>query len=516
MAKPTVLVILDGWGLAEGAKGNAISQAHKPNYDHLLAHYSHTILESSGESVGLPEGQMGNSEVGHLNIGAGRVVYQELTRINKAVREGTIKTNAVILESMQYAKNNGKALHLMGLLSDGGVHSHINHLLALLSMAKEMGLEKVYIHAFLDGRDVPPANAMDYILLLEEKLQELAVGRIATVTGRYYAMDRDNRWERTAVAYQALVNGEGLKATMARMAVEQSYDKRVTDGFVEPTVLIDEAGNPVGKIEPEDAVIFYNFRADRARQLTRAFVDRDFNGFVRENGCLDVRFVCMTQYDAELAASVAFIPQNLENTLGEVLSGAHMKQLRIAETEKYAHVTFFFNGGVEEANKGEDRILIPSPQVATYNLLPEMSAYQVTDAVTEKILGKEYDFILVNYANPDMVAHTGYLEAAIRAIEVVDECLGSIFNAVEEVGGSLIITSDHGNAETMEDEEGKPQTAHSAKPVPLILADGALKGIELKAGSLRDIAPTVLALLGLDKPDEMTGTSLIWKSSSLE
>jgi len=508
MAKPTVLVILDGWGLAQGAKGNAISLADKPNYDYLLAHYPHTTLESSGEDVGLPEGQMGNSEVGHLNIGSGRVVYQELTRINKAVREGTIKTNPVILENMQYAKNNGKALHLMGLLSDGGVHSHINHLLALLSMAQEIGLEKVYIHAFLDGRDVPPANAMDYILLLEEKLQQLAVGKISTVTGRYYAMDRDNRWERTAVAYKALVNGKGLKATMAQMAVEQSYDKRVSDEFVEPTVLIDETGNPVGKIEPEDAVIFYNFRSDRARQLTRAFVDQDFNGFVRENGCLNVRFVCMTQYDAEIAAPVAYPPQNLESTLGEVLSSAHMKQLRIAETEKYAHVTFFFNGGVEEANKGEDRILIPSPQVATYNLLPEMSAHKVTKIVSEKILGKEYDFILVNYANPDMVAHTGFLDAAIKAVEVVDECLGSIFNAVKKVEGSLIITSDHGNAETMEDEDGNPQTAHSSNPVPLILADENLKNFKLRKGSLRDIAPTVLALLGVAKPAEMTGTSL--------
>jgi 2,3-bisphosphoglycerate-independent phosphoglycerate mutase len=510
MAKPTVLVILDGWGIAEEQdKGNAISQAKKPNYDYLMANYPHTILESSGEAVGLPEGQMGNSEVGHLNIGSGRIVYQELTRINKAVREGTIKTNPVFVDVIQYARKNDKALHLMGLLSDGGVHSHIDHLMALLNMAKEMGQEKVFVHAFLDGRDVPPNNALDYILPLEEKFKEIGIGKIATVMGRYYAMDRDKRWERTALAYKAMVNGEGIKATMAKMAVEQSYDKRVTDEFVEPTVIVNEDGSPVGKINPEDAVIFYNFRADRARQITRAFVDKDFNGFVREGGYLNVRFVCMTQYDAEIEAPVAYPPQNLENTLGEVINQAGLKQLRIAETEKYAHVTFFFNGGVEEANPGEDRILIPSPKVATYNLQPEMSAYQVTDEVTKKILNKEYDFILVNFANPDMVGHTGFLDAAIRAIEVVDECIGTIFNAVKEVDGSLIITADHGNAEIMEDEGGKPLTAHSSNPVPLILVDETFKNAKLKKGSLRDIAPTVLALLRLEKPEDMTGETLI-------
>ncbi|MGI6227924.1 MAG: 2,3-bisphosphoglycerate-independent phosphoglycerate mutase, partial [Peptococcales bacterium] len=429
MAKPTVLVILDGWGLTQEEKGNAISLAEKPNYDYLLKNYPHTILESSGEAVGLPEGQMGNSEVGHLNIGSGRVVYQELTRINKAVREGTIKNNPVLLGTMKYAQENNKALHIMGLLSGGGVHSHTTHLEALLEMAKDLGLEKIYVHVFLDGRDVPPKSALDYILPLEKKLAELQVGKIATVSGRYYAMDRDKRWERSSLAYRALVDGEGIKATMAKMAVEQSYDLRITDEFVEPTVIVDEKGNPVGKVEHEDAVIFYNFRADRARQITRAFVDEKFSGFVREKGYLNVRFACMTQYDADIAAPVAFPPQNLENTLGEVLSAAGKKQLRIAETEKYAHVTFFFNGGVEEANEGEERILIPSPQVATYNLQPEMSAYQVTEKVVEKILSKEYDFILVNFANPDMVGHTGFLDATITAIEVVDECIGNIFNA---------------------------------------------------------------------------------------
>jgi 2,3-bisphosphoglycerate-independent phosphoglycerate mutase len=510
MANPTVLVILDGWGLGQADKSNAINVAHKPNYDYLLANYPSTTLKTSGEDVGLPEGQMGNSEVGHLNIGSGRIVYQELTRINKAVREGTIKSNPVLLETMQYALEQQKALHLMGLLSDGGVHSHITHLEALVKMAKELGLEKVYIHAFLDGRDVPPRSALDYILPLEKKLEELQVGKIATVSGRYYAMDRDKRWERTALAYKAMVDGEGIKATMARMAVEQSYDLRVNDEFVEPTVIVDKAGNPVGTVEPGDAVVFYNFRADRARQITRAFVEEDFNGFVREKGYLKVRYVCMTQYDAEIPAPIAFPPQNLEKTLGEVLSAAGRKQLRIAETEKYAHVTFFFNGGVEEANAGEDRILIPSPQVATYNLMPEMSAYQITETVVKKILEKEYDFILINYANPDMVGHTGFMDAAVKAIEVVDECLGQVYNAVKKVEGSLIITSDHGNAESMEDDEGKPQTAHSCNPVPIILIDDTLKTARLReCGSLKDIAPTVLVLLGMDKPEEMTGSSLI-------
>lgn len=517
MANPTVLVVLDGWGLGQENKSNAIYLAQKPNYDYLIANYPSTTLQSSGEDVGLPEGQMGNSEVGHLNIGSGRIVYQELTRINKAVREGSIKSNPVLLETMEYAREQKKSLHLMGLLSDGGVHSHITHLEVLVKMAKELGLDRVYIHAFLDGRDVPPNSALDYIVPLEKKLEELQIGKIATVSGRYYAMDRDQRWERTALAYKAMVDGEGVKATMAGMAVEQSYDLRVSDEFVEPTVIVDKTGNPVGMVEPGDAVIFYNFRADRARQITRAFVDEDFNGFVREKGYLNVRYVCMTQYDAEIQAPVAFPPQDLENTLGEVLSAAGKKQLRIAETEKYAHVTFFFNGGVEEANEGEDRILIPSPQVATYNLKPEMSAYQVTETVVEKILSKKYDFILINYANPDMVGHTGFMDAAVKAVEVVDECIGQVYNAVKEVGGSLIITADHGNAETMEDEQGKPQTAHSCNPVPLILVDDDLKTAELReGGSLRDIAPTVLALLGMEKPNEMTGSNLIIEKVSIE
>lgn len=512
MAKPTVLVILDGWGLGDNNNptGNAILLAKKLNYDYFLNNYPHTVLDCSGEAVGLPEGQMGNSEVGHLNIGAGRIVYQELTRINKAIREGTLKENPVITEALNYAVENNKALHLMGLLSDGGVHSHIEHLFALLDLAKERGIKKLYVHAFLDGRDVPPNNALEYILPLEEKLKDLGIGAIATVMGRYYAMDRDQRWERVALAYKAMVEGEGLKATIPQMAVEQSYDKRVTDEFVEPTVIIDEQGQPKGKVQPGDAIIFYNFRADRARQITRAFVDEDFQGFVRESGFLNPHFVCMTQYDIDIQAPVAFPPQNLENTLGEVISKAGMKQLRIAETEKYAHVTFFFNGGVEEPNLNEERILIPSPKVATYNLKPEMSAYEVTEEVVKHIRSKEYDFILINYANPDMVGHTGHLEATIKAIEAVDECLGEIYRSVKQVQGSLIITADHGNAEAMVDiKTGKIITAHSANPVPLILIDENLKNVSLRKGSLQDIAPTVLYLIGLQKPAEMTGENLI-------
>ncbi|MFZ7101291.1 MAG: 2,3-bisphosphoglycerate-independent phosphoglycerate mutase [Peptococcaceae bacterium] len=509
MAKPTVLVILDGWGQADRNNGNAVALASKPNYDYLLKNYAHSLLEASGEMVGLPEGQMGNSEVGHLNIGSGRVVYQELTRINKAVRESTIKTNPVLAEAMEYTVKNNKALHLMGLLSDGGVHSHIEHLMSLLDMAKEKGLPEVYIHAFLDGRDVPPDNAQEYLAVLEKKLQEIQLGKIASVMGRYYAMDRDKRWERTALAYKAIVDGEGLKATMAQMAVQQSYDKRVTDEFVEPTVIINKAGTPVGTVNPEDTVIFFNFRADRARQLTRAFVDQGFSDFRREKGYLNTHYVSMTQYERDLRARVAYPPQNLDSTLGEVISNAGLKQLRIAETEKYAHVTFFFNGGIEEAYEGEERILIPSPKVATYNLQPEMSAYQLTEEVTKRILTKEYGFILINYANPDMVGHTGFVDAAVKAVEVVDDCIGSVFNAVREVGGTLIITADHGNAECMTDHDNKPLTSHSCNPVPFILADDKLKSVKLKKGSLQDIAPTLLELLELAKPEEMTGASLI-------
>ncbi|WP_202820039.1 2,3-bisphosphoglycerate-independent phosphoglycerate mutase [Calderihabitans maritimus] len=505
-----MLVILDGWGLREATGGNAIAQAHLPNYRYLKKEYPFTTLKASGEYVGLPAGQMGNSEVGHLNIGAGRVVYQELTRISRAIEDGTFFRNQVLLQAVEHAKRNKRALHLMGLLSDGGVHSHIRHLFALLDLARQHRLEQVFIHAFLDGRDVPPANAKEYFLALNEKLQETGLGSVATVMGRYYAMDRDKRWDRTEKAYRAMVAGEGLKAAMPLDALEAAYNRGETDEFVTPTVIVRENGNPVATVKPGDAVIFYNFRADRARQLTRAFVEKDFTAFDRPGGYLGVHFVCMTQYDVEIPAPVAFPPQNLINTLGEVLAKEGKRQLRIAETEKYAHVTFFFNGGVEEPNPGEDRILIPSPKVPTYNLKPEMSAYEVTETVLEKIRTGEYDVIILNFANPDMVGHTGIMEAAVKAVEAVDECIGRIWKAVRERDGILIITADHGNAEQMVDPEtGESHTAHTDNPVPFILVSDEYKHARLKEGALKDIAPTLLQLLNISKPSEMTGESLL-------
>lgn len=511
--KPVMLVVLDGWGISSDEYCNAICMANTPMMDSLRCNYPYTILECSGEQVGLPTGQMGNSEVGHLNIGAGRVVYQELTRITKAIREGKIKENQAIVNAIQYAKENNKALHLMGLLSDGGVHSHIDHLIALLRMAKEHDLEKVYVHAFLDGRDVQPKNAKEYIIRLEQEFKALGVGQFATVMGRYYAMDRDKRWDRVAKAYSAMVDGEGLKSTLATAAIERAYDQRITDEFVDPTVIVDDEGNPKGLIGKEDAVIFYNFRADRAREISHAFVDTEFEPFVRQRGYLSLRYVCMTQYEIGLNAPVAFPPQNLVNTFGEYIAEKGLKQLRIAETEKYAHVTFFFNGGVEEPNENEDRILIPSPKVATYNLQPEMSAYEVTDAVLEKIKENEYDVIILNYANADMVGHTGQLKAAIKAIETVDNCVGRLAQEILDQQGVLLITADHGNAELMADSvTGQELTAHSSNPVPCILVSEELKNLKLReGGSLQDIAPTLLELLGIEKPEEMTGVSLIAK-----
>lgn len=509
--KPVMLVIMDGWGVREDSNGNALARARTPNFHRLLERYPHTTLEASGEAVGLPAGQMGNSEVGHLNIGAGRVVYQELTRITKAVRDGSFFANPAFNAAIQSAKEGDGALHLMGLLSDGGVHSHIEHLFALLELAARSGLARVFIHAFLDGRDVPPANAGEYIRATEEKCRELGLGRIATVMGRYYAMDRDRRWDRTEKAYRAMVLGEGERASTAGEAVRQSYQKEVTDEFVIPTVVITEGDRPVGVVRPGDAVIFYNFRADRARQITRAFVEEGFAGFDRPGGKLGVYFVCMTQYDVTIPAPVAFPPEELTNTLGEVLAAHGLKQLRIAETEKYAHVTFFFNGGVEEPNQGEDRILIPSPKVATYDLQPEMSAVKVTDTVVEKIRGRAYDVIILNFANPDMVGHTGLMDAAIKAVETVDSCLGRIVAAMAETGGSLLVTADHGNVEQMVDPEtGEPHTAHTSGRVPFILVDEAYREAKLReGGSLQDIAPTILYLLGIAKPPEMTGENLI-------
>lgn len=506
---PLVLIILDGWGLSPKIEGNAIARAKKPNIDRLWTEYPHTNLSTSGEDVGLPEGQMGNSEVGHLNIGAGRIVYQEFTRINKAIRQGAFFTNDQLLAAVNHAKNNNSVLHLMGLLSDGGVHSHITHLFALLELAASHFRQQVYVHCFLDGRDVPPANAKEYIWQLENKFAALGLGRTATVMGRYYAMDRDRRWDRTKRAYLAMVLGEGLKARSPEKAVEEAYQRGETDEFVQPAVIIDSAGQPVAKVEDGDAVVFYNFRPDRARQITHAFVDREFAGFVRPVRRTGLHFTCMTHYDNTLKAPVAFKPHLLTNTLGEVLSHHELKQLRLAETEKYAHVTFFFNGGIENPYPGEVRLLIPSPRVATYDQKPEMSAVEITDAFMKQSTAGKYQVIIMNYANADMVGHTGDLKAAIKAIETVDFCLREIVNKVLAEGGTILITADHGNAEEMLDEEKKPHTAHTTNPVPFILINRNLKNAGLRSGRLEDIAPTVLSLLGIPQPPEMTGRSLI-------
>ncbi|MDD2433202.1 MAG: 2,3-bisphosphoglycerate-independent phosphoglycerate mutase [Clostridia bacterium] len=511
--KPVMLVVLDGWGISEEEEGNAIALARKPFYNQLKEQYPHCVLEASGEAVGLPAGQMGNSEVGHLNIGAGRIVYQELTRINRAIRSGEFKRNIVLNQALEKAIKNKSALHLMGLLSDGGVHSHIEHLFALLDLAKEKGVKKLYLHLILDGRDVPPTNAAKYLRELEAKLEEIGIGQIATIAGRYYTMDRDKRWERVEKGYRAMVTGEGVKARLAQEALETAYIMKVTDEFVEPTVLVDDAGEPRGKVYPNDVVIMYNFRADRARQISYAFTEEDFTGFTRPGGFPGVHYVCFTQYDVQIKAPVVFSPQDLENTLGEVVSKAGLKQLRIAETEKYAHVTFFFNGGLEKAFPGETRILIPSPKVATYNLQPEMSAGQVTSKVIEKLKEATYDLVVMNYANPDMVGHTGHLKACIQAIEKVDNCLQQVLKVVLEQGGIVLVTADHGNAEHMLDTQTKkPLTAHTSNHVPCILVGNNLAKIKLRDGSLQDIAPTLLELLGLPKPPEMTGESLIIKT----
>lgn len=513
--KPVVLVILDGWGVANDNGGNAITIANTPYFDRMMKNYPHCVLRSSGEAVGLPEGQMGNSEVGHLNIGAGRVVYQEFTRITKAIKEGEFARNPVLSRALDEAAQEGKALHLMGLLSDGGVHSHLLHLFALMDLAKARGVKKLFIHPILDGRDVPPVSAEGYVVALEKKIAELGLGQIATIAGRYYTMDRDKRWERVEKGYRAMVAGEGRKACLAKEALTKAYEMKETDEFVVPTVIVDEQGEPVGRIRPGDVVLMFNFRADRARQISYAFTEEVFSAFERPGGLLGVHYVCLTQYDITIKAPVAFPPQNLENTLGEVVSKAGLAQLRIAETEKYAHVTFFFNGGIEKAYRGEDRILVPSPKVATYNLQPEMSAYQVTEQVTQKIREDKYDFIVLNFANPDMVGHTGQLPACIKAIEAVDDCLGQVINTVLVQGGCLLVTADHGNAEQMINEKTQePVTAHTANLVPCILIGDGFDQMELSDGSLQDIAPTLLELLGLDKPAEMTGESLIRRKTA--
>ena len=507
--KPVMLMILDGFGCAPSADGNAVCEAKKPNFDKLFNAYPHTELYASGLEVGLPKGQMGNSEVGHLNIGAGRVVYQELTRITKAIQDGDFFDNEALNLAINKAKENNSALHLMGLLSDGGVHSHIDHLKGLLKLAKLKGLTKVYIHAFMDGRDVPPSSGKEYITEIEDYMREIGVGKIATISGRYYALDRDNRWERVQLAYDAMVKAKGEIANSAIECMDNSYNDNKNDEFVLPCTILED-GHPVASIKDKDSVIFFNFRPDRAREITRAIVDKKFEGFGREN--LSLNFVCMTQYDKTIeGVEVAYKAQSYTNTLGEYISKNGLKQLRIAETEKYAHVTFFFNGGVEVPNEGEDRALIASPKVATYDLQPEMSAYEVTDELMKRLDEDKYDMIILNYANPDMVGHTGVEEAAIKAVETVDNCLGKVVDKVLGKNGIVFITADHGNAEAMIDlSNGKPMTSHTTNPVPFvwISKDAEGKGLE-NGGKLADIAPTMLNVIGLEVPSEMTGKSLI-------
>ncbi len=508
--KPYALIIMDGYGVNERHEGNAIYAAKTPNMDKYMAEYPNTIIHASGMDVGLPDGQMGNSEVGHTNIGAGRIVYQELTRITKSIEDGDFFENEVLLGAVENCKKNNSAIHFMGLLSDGGVHSHINHLYGLLQMAKKNGLDKVYVHCFMDGRDVSPTSGADFAEALVSKMRALGTGEIATVMGRYYAMDRDNRWERVSEAYRAMVNGEGNKDTSAVNAIKKSYNEDVTDEFVVPTVITDDEGNALGKISANDSVVFFNFRPDRAREISRTIVDAEFSGFERE--FFNTYFVCMTQYDASMPnVQVAFKPQSLVNTFGEYISQKGLRQLRIAETEKYAHVTFFFNGGVESVYDGEDRALINSPKVATYDLQPEMSAPEVCDEVVKRIESGEYDVIVLNYANCDMVGHTGVFDAAVKAVETVDTCLGRTVDAILKMGGTALITADHGNADQMVDYDTNDVfTAHTTNVVPLLLIGGE-ECTKLKVGRLADLAPTMLDLMGLEKPAEMTGESLIVK-----
>ncbi len=506
--KLTALMILDGFGDCSETRGNAIFISGVPNITKLREEYPTTDIKASGRAVGLPEGQMGNSEVGHLNIGAGRIVYQELTRITKDIEDGGFFQKEELIGAMEHVKQNGTKLHTYGLVSDGGVHSHNEHLYALLRMAKERGVEQVYVHCFMDGRDVPPDSGKGYIEQLEAEIKKIGMGKIATVMGRYYAMDRDNRFERVVKAYNAMVKAEGVTADSAVQAMQQSYDKGEMDEFVLPTV-VQENGKPVATISSNDAIIFFNFRPDRAREITRTFIDPEFTGFERQY--FPVHYVCMTQYDKTFKnVEVVYKPESLSNTLGEYLSKNNLKQFRIAETEKYAHVTFFFNGGVEAPNPGEDRFLIPSPKVATYDLQPEMSACQVADEAIKHIESGEYDVMILNFANPDMVGHTGVLEAAVKAVTAVDGCVGRVVDAIKRMGGEVMITADHGNAEKMLDEDGGPFTAHTTCEVPFILVSERFKGTKLRNGGiLADLAPTMLKLIGLPVPGEMTGKSLI-------
>lgn len=511
MKKPVALIILDGWGNNTNLKGNAVEAANTPIFDNLMAKWPHTLVSASGMDVGLPRGQMGNSEVGHLNIGAGRVVYQELTRITKSIEDGDFFTNPVILDAVRAAKQNGKKLHVMGLLSDGGVHSHIDHVKALVDLAKKEELEQIYVHAFLDGRDTPPQSAIDYMKDLEAYMTKVGMGKTASVSGRYYSMDRDKRWERVEVSYNMLVYGKGVEAASSIECIENSYKNDINDEFVLPTVIV-ENGKPVATIAEGDSVIFFNFRPDRAREITRALVDPEFKGF--ECTRIPLHYVCLTQYDITMPnVQVAYAPTGISNTLGEYLAAQGKTQLRIAETEKYAHVTFFFNGGVEEANPGEERVLIPSPKVATYDLQPEMSANEVTDEVIRELSEDKFDFMVLNFANPDMVGHTGVFDAAVKAVETVDHCLGRVLEKIESLGGKAIITADHGNAEMMVDyETGQPMTAHTTNQVPCILIGHGENTKLREGGKLCDFAPTLLELLELPKPVEMDGISLIAKA----
>ena len=511
MKKPVVLCIMDGFGFNPSDYGNAITAAKTPRLDEIFKNNPMTYIGASGMDVGLPDGQMGSSEVGHTNIGAGRVVYQELTRITKSIMDGDFFTNDVFMGAIENCKKNNSALHLIGLLSDGGVHSHNTHLYALIELAKKNGLEKVYVHALLDGRDVPPSSGVDFVKELEDKLDEIGVGKIATVMGRFYAMDRDNMWDRVGMAYNAMVNREGIVTDSALDAVKKSYEtidedgKYLTDEFVMPTVV-----NGADAISKNDSVIFFNFRPDRAREITRTFVDPDFTGFERK-AFFPLYYVCMTQYDAEMPnVHVAYKPQTLTNTMGEYLSKLGKTQLRIAETQKYAHVTFFYNGGEEKVYPGEDRVLIDSPKISTFDLKPEMSAYEVCDAACEQILSGKYDVVILNYANCDMVGHTGIFDAAVKAVEAVDECVGKLVDAVEKMDGVILITADHGNADKMYEDDGSPFTAHTTNPVPLVVV-GKECALKQEGGRLCDLSPTMLDIMGLDIPSEMSGVSLIEK-----
>ncbi|RLL46606.1 2,3-bisphosphoglycerate-independent phosphoglycerate mutase [Oceanobacillus piezotolerans] len=509
--KLAALIILDGFAIRDEAYGNAVKKAIKPNFDRYWETYPHNQLTASGEAVGLPEGQMGNSEVGHLNIGAGRIVYQSLTRVNLSIREGEFFEKEAFLKSIENVKKNNSALHLFGLLSDGGVHSHIEHMFALLKLASDHGLEKVYLHAFLDGRDVGPQTAEKYIKATEAKMAEYGVGQFATISGRYYSMDRDKRWDRVKKAYDAMVYGEGPSYQSAMDVVKDSYENGIHDEFVIPSVITDEYDNPVGKVQDNDSIIFYNFRPDRAIQISRTFANEDFRDFDRGEGVpQNLHFVMLTQFSESVDGFVAYEPSNLDNTVGEVLSQHNLKQLRIAETEKYPHVTFFMSGGREKEFPGEKRILIDSPKVATYDLKPEMSAYEVTDALLQELDSDDRpSAIILNFANPDMVGHSGILEPTVKAIEAVDECLGKIVDKITELGGHAIITADHGNSDEVVTLDGAPMTAHTTNPVPVIVTKD---GVTLRDGGiLADLAPTLLDLLDVEKPKEMTGTSLVNK-----